>query len=235
MNGTSDRAALLQENLARVEEDVVRACTQAGRSRQEVRLVAVTKYVDTPVIRDLVRLGVQDLGESRPQELWRKAEALNGPARWHLVGHLQRNKVERTVPLVELIHSVDSDRLLSALQQSATKLGRSVRILAEVHLSDEPTKQGFLPDELPRLPELLADKPALHLEGLMTMAALTADETQARRTFARLRQLRDQLSTTLGRPLPELSMGMTRDFPWAIAEGATLVRIGSALFTGLID
>lgn len=235
MNGTSDRAAVLRENLARIEEQLVAACTQAGRSRQEVRLVAVTKYVDTPVVQDLVQLGVQDLGESRPQELWRKAAAVSGPVRWHLVGHLQRNKVERTLPLVDLIHSVDSDRLLSALHQVATKLGRSVRLLAEVHLSDEPTKQGFLPEELPRLPELLADKPALYLEGLMTMAALTADETQARRTFARLRQLRDELSATLGRPLPELSMGMTRDFTWAIAEGATLVRIGSALFTGLID
>lgn len=235
MNGTSDRAARLRENLARVEEHLVRACTQAGRSRQEVRLVAVTKYVDTPIIQDLVPLGVRDLGESRPQELWRKAAAVSTPARWHLVGHLQRNKVERTLPLVDLIHSVDSERLLLALHQAASKLGKPVRLLAEVHLSDEPTKQGFLPEELPRLPELLADKPTLHLEGLMTMAALTADELQARRTFARLRQLRDELSAALGRPLPELSMGMTRDFPWAIAEGATLVRIGSALFTGLID
>jgi pyridoxal phosphate enzyme (YggS family) len=227
---TSDR---LQQNLAQVEEQIAAACRRVGRDRSEVRLVAVTKYVTAPVAQQLVELGVADLGESRPQELWHKAAAVTGSVRWHLVGHLQRNKVQRTLPLVDLIHSVDSLRLLDALQSTAAALQRRVCILAEFHLSGESTKQGFAPAELGLLAEALAARPALQLEGLMTMAALDADETQARRTFQQLRHLRDQLAGKLGRPLPELSMGMTRDFPWAIAEGATLIRVGSALFEGL--
>lgn len=226
-------AARLQQNLAQVEGQAADACRRAGRQRSEVRLVAVTKYVAAARAQQLVDLGVVDLGESRPQELWNKAAAVTGPVRWHLVGHLQRNKVQRTLPLVELIHSVDSTRLLDALHATAAAQRRVARVLAEVHLSGEASKQGFAPEELDALPALLAARPALQLEGLMTMAALDADEVQARRTFQQLRQLRDRLAARIGRPLPELSMGMTRDFTWAIAEGATLIRIGSGLFEGL--
>ncbi|HMP57715.1 MAG TPA: YggS family pyridoxal phosphate-dependent enzyme [Gemmatales bacterium] len=224
---------VLRRNLEVVAAALADACARAGRSRASVRLVAVTKYVSAEVAQQLVELGVTDLGESRPQELWRKAAAVTAPVRWHLVGHLQRNKIDRTLPLVDLVHSVDSERLLTALAAAAAARGQPVRVLLEVHLSGETAKQGFEATELPNLVETIQRWPGLHVQGLMTMAALGADEPTARRTFARLRGLRDELAARLGQPLPELSMGMTQDFAWAIGEGATLVRIGSALFEGL--
>jgi pyridoxal phosphate enzyme (YggS family) len=227
-----DRLQVLARNLERVQRRIEAACQRAGRPRSAVRLVAVTKYVDAATARLLWQLGVQDLGESRPQELWRKAEAVP-QARWHLVGHLQRNKVRRTLPLVHLIHSVDSQRLLECLEAEAPP--RGVDVLLEVHLSPEPSKAGFAPEELPDIAARTRSLERVRVQGLMTMAPLTSDRDEVRRTFARLRQLRDQVRQQLGEAgaWPELSMGMTSDFEIAIEEGATLVRIGSALFQGL--
>jgi PLP dependent protein len=229
----SETKDILKRNLAEVERRIAAACRKAGRARGEITLVAVTKYVDVEVTRQLFEQGVHDLGESRPQELWRKAVAVP-EARWHLVGHLQRNKVERTLPIACLIHSVDSFRLLQEIEKEATRQQRDVELLLEFNLSGEEAKHGFrLHDEMDDVAELLATSESVRARGLMTMAALDSTPEQARPTFAALRQLRDRLAHKLSVELPHLSMGMTNDFEVAIEEGATLVRIGSALFQGL--
>jgi pyridoxal phosphate enzyme (YggS family) len=229
-----DALQTLGDRLARIEERLAAACARAGRRRSEVTLVAVTKTISAEVAARLPRLGVSDLGENRPQELWRKAAALPGDVRWHLVGHLQRNKVERTLPLATLIHAVDSVRLLKAIEAEAARQDRNVEVLLEVNASGEASKQGFLPGELPDLAAELSAIKHVRLRGLMTMAAL--QEPQAcRPTFALLRRLRDQLRPHAGdvHDLHHLSMGMSNDFEVAIEEGATLVRLGTVLFEGL--
>lgn len=226
----------LADRLAKVEEQLTAACQRSGRPREAVTLVAVTKTVSADVARSLLGLGVRDLGESRPQELWHKAEVLapENP-RWHLIGHLQRNKVEKTLPLVHAIHSVDSLRLIHTLEVEAGKLGRRVPILLEVNASREEQKHGFKPEELPALIEELNKLRHLHVTGLMTMAALETDPEQCRPTFALLRRLRDELRPGLAdvHDLRELSMGMSHDFEVAIEEGATMVRLGTILFEGI--
>jgi pyridoxal phosphate enzyme (YggS family) len=222
----------IADNLAAVEERLNAACRRAGRTRSDVLLVAVTKLVSAEVAALLPELGVRDLGESRPQELWRKAALVTG-VRWHLVGHLQRNKIERTLPLVERIHSVDSRRLLTALEEACRQAGRTLPVLLEVNASGEASKHGFAPQEVPGLAAPLAEQQHLRVEGLMTMAAQEADPERTRPTFAALRELRDRLAAALGRPLPHLSMGMSNDFEIAVEEGATLVRLGTVLFEGI--
>lgn len=222
---------LLSVRLAAVEDNLRAACVRAGRTRGEVRLVAVTKTVSVEIAALLPQLGILDLGENRPQELWRKAEAIP-QARWHLIGHLQRNKIERTLPLVHAIHSVDSTRLLEALDE-AYRGPAPLPILLEVNASREASKQGFTVEELPRLVPILAKVKNLQVAGLMTMAAEEEDPERCRPTFQLLRDLRDSLERELGRPMPELSMGMSNDYAVAVEEGSTLVRIGTALFEGL--
>ena len=197
-----------------------------------VTLVAVTKTVSPRVAALVPELGVRDLGESRPQELWKKAEAVPNAA-WHLIGHLQRNKLDRTVPLVSLIHSVDSERLLAALGAFGCKREVPVRVLLEVNCSGEESKGGFAPELLPALADALPALAGVDVRGLMTMAAYEEDPRAARPTFARLRDLRDALRARTGLALPELSMGMSNDFEVAVEEGATFVRIGTTLFEGL--
>lgn len=226
-------------NLAEVRERITVAARGAGRSPDEVRLVAVTKYVDAATTRQLFDAGCVDLGESRPQQLWDKAAALKDAAiRWHLIGHLQRNKIRRTVPLVHLIHSGDSLRLLGELNRETAALAERppLPVLLEVNVSGEAAKHGFALDDLPQQVETLAGLKHLEIRGLMAMAGLDDDPTSARRDFARLRELRDHLRRDwAGRfTLNELSMGMSGDYEAAVAEGATLVRVGSALFEGVI-
>lgn len=228
----SDTREILAANLQQVEQRLVRACQRAGRSRESVTLVGVTKTVSIEVARQLVELGVKDLGENRPQELWRKAAAIDG-VRWHLIGHLQRNKIERTLPLVHRIHSVDSLRLLTALDAVETSL--PVEVMLEFNCSGESSKQGFTPGELPGIVEALGHVQRVRVVGLMTMAAYEEDPQRCRPTFAELRRLRDDLRRAVGgrHPLTELSMGMSNDYEVAIEEGATLVRLGTVLFHGL--
>jgi pyridoxal phosphate enzyme (YggS family) len=211
------------------------ACRRAGRDPSTVTLVAVTKTVSIEVAAALHALGVANLGESRPQELWRKAAALPRTVRWHLVGHLQRNKIERTLPLVEWIHSVDTLRLLEALEQEAARQQRTVSVLLEVNASGEASKHGFSPQQLLGLAEPLGRLEKVQVRGLMTMAALEDDPSRCRPTFATLRQLRNDLRGTLApqHPLEHLSMGMSNDFEIAIEEGATLIRLGTVLLEGL--
>jgi pyridoxal phosphate enzyme (YggS family) len=236
MNATHLRD-YLADRLALLEERVRHACARAGRPRSSVTLVAVTKYVGPTAATVLTELGVRDLGESRPQELWRKHKCLPPAVRWHLVGHLQRNKVERTLPLVTLIHSVDSLRLVGALEQEAEQQGRSLDVLLEVNASREANKSGFAPAEVPGLAAALTGLRRLRVRGLMTMAAETDDPEDCRPTFAELRRLRERLQAEVGdaHQLEHLSMGMSNDFEAAIEEGATLIRVGSALFEGVPD
>jgi pyridoxal phosphate enzyme (YggS family) len=222
----------LAERLASVMARIAAACARAGRRPEEVTLVAVTKTVSPEVAAVLPGLGVLDLGESRPQELWKKAGAIPA-ARWHLIGHLQRNKLDRTLPLCELVHSVDSERLLVAIHEFGVKRGAAVPVLMEVNCSREAAKGGFDPAAVPAVADTLMSLAGVRVDGLMTMAAYSDDPEAARPTFAELRTLRDQLRTRTGLPLPHLSMGMSGDFEVAVEEGATLVRVGSTLFEGL--
>jgi pyridoxal phosphate enzyme (YggS family) len=222
---------LLQERLAQVEARLEAACRRAGRARSDVTLVAVTKKVAAEAAEVLTTLGIRDLGENRPQELWRKAEQVKAPVQWHLIGHLQRNKVERTLPLVQLIHSVDSVRLLTALEEEGLKQGRQVLALLEVNASGEASKHGFAPAELREVVPVVRALRQVQVRGLMTMAPLVEPE-ECRPTFAALRGLRDELREALpGMEL--LSMGMSNDFEVAIEEGATHVRLGSVFFEEL--
>jgi len=222
---------VLTERVATVRGRITAACARAGRA-DDVTLVAVTKTVSVRVAGALPLLGVTDLGESRPQELWKKATALPS-ARWHLIGHLQRNKLEKTVPLCSLLHSVDSERLLMAVHEFGVKRGLPVPVLLEVNCSRETAKGGFIPEAVPALADTLMSLPGVRLDGLMTMAAYSGDPEAARPTFAELRSLRDRMRTLTNLPLPQLSMGMSGDFEVAVEEGATLVRVGTTLFEGL--
>jgi pyridoxal phosphate enzyme (YggS family) len=231
-----DPRQIIADNVARIRDRIAAAALAANRQPKEVKLVAVTKYVDAETAALLLEAGCTTLAESRPQELWAKAAASHlAAAQWHLVGRLQRNKVRRTLPLIELIHSVDGERLLAEINDQAQALEATPSVLLEVNCSAEAAKQGFSADELRRLLPLLPKYPRVKVAGLMTMAALEGGLTVAHANFAALRNLRDELAKQAppGVDLRELSMGMSSDFEAAIAEGATLVRIGSSLFEGL--
>lgn len=231
MNNELLRATLSERVLA-VRARITAACDRVNRDPTGVTLVAVTKTVSETVARLLPELGVPDLGESRPQALWAKAVAIAG-ARWHLIGHLQRNKLDRTLPLVELVHSVDSLRLLEAIDTFARKHSKRIPVLFEVNCSREANKGGFPPEEISSIAEKVPTFTGIDLQGLMTMAAHHDDPELCRPTFIELRQLRDQLRQESGLALPVLSMGMSNDFEIAIEEGATHIRLGTTLFTGL--
>jgi len=226
----------IRHNLDTVLRRIAEAARRSGRREDAVRLVAVTKRSPLEWIRPLVDCGARDLGENYPQELWRKAELLadlGSSIRWHLIGHLQTNKVKKTLPLARMIHSVDSLKLLHVLDQAAVGLADPPRICLEVNTSGEPTKHGWTPDQVLRDADAIAACRTIPVVGLMTMAAWGTTPQTARPSFIRLRQLRDLLQQKTGMVLEELSMGMSADFEAAIEEGATLVRIGSALFEGL--
>jgi pyridoxal phosphate enzyme (YggS family) len=227
MTDAEIRVCLLNR-LRAVEERIEAACRRAGRARTEVTLVAVTKTVGVQVARMLPELGVFDLGESRPQELWNKAEQMRDlPIRWHMIGHLQRNKVERTLPRTHLIHAVDSSRLLEEIDKQAKKLGAVTAVVLEVNASREPNKNGFAPEAVADAVAAAKAFANCRVEGLMTMAAYAENPESARPTFVEVRRLRERCA------LQHLSMGMTNDFEVAIEEGATLIRLGTVLFEDL--
>ena len=224
---------LIAQNLATVRDRMATAALRSGRSPDDVKLVAVTKYVGLEQVQVLVEAGCRDIGESRPQELWRKAEALADPSiRWHLVGHLQRNKVARTLPAISMWHSADSRRVIAAAETSARQTGLQIPVLIDVNISGDVHKHGFAPEDLEPLLAESMEISHLTVCGLMAMASREGGVVKARHNFAQLRQLRDRLQTVChtGINLTELSMGMSGDYEAAIEEGATLVRIGSALF-----
>lgn len=226
----------LNANWHHIRDAVHFAATEAGRSPQSVRIIGVTKYVDIDTTAALIAAGCKDLGESRPQRLFDKATSLveSAAARWHLIGPLQRNKVRRTLHTAHTIHSIDNWKLLQHVDTVAGELGRTPAALIEVNISGEAAKHGFSPDDLLNECETLCQVAHVSLVGLMGMAGLQSDLAEAQREFAALRLLRDQLAERTGLQLNELSMGMSGDFAQAIAEGATMVRIGSSLFEGLV-
>jgi PLP dependent protein len=237
----------LAEKLKDVQGRIAKACEKVKRDPAEVTLVAVTKYGAPEQIRELLQLGVADLGESRVQNLVQRAAAINEfhsrrvaandervPPRlkWHMIGHLQRNKVKQLLPMVSCIHSVDSLRLAEELEQLLEKGSRKLPVMLQVNASEEPQKFGVAVGAASHLAEQIATMKNLQLVGLMSMAAADASEKDARFTFARTREIFDELKFAKigGGNFRHLSMGMTNDFEIAIEEGATIVRVGSALF-----
>jgi PLP dependent protein len=226
---------MLSENLERIEGQISMACLEAGRPRAEVALMAVSKVHPVSAILAAEALGIRVFGENRVQEFQEKSVQL-GPAtgaEFHLIGHLQSNKAARAAELFSSVDTLDSLSLAERLNEAATRLGRRLAVLIEIKLSHEPSKAGITPDsdELPLLLEHLPGLAALELRGLMTVPPYLDDLTAVRPYFAQLRTLRDQLAAQHPRlSFAELSMGMSHDFPVAIAEGATQVRIGTALF-----
>lgn len=226
---------VISRNLNEVRHAIEAACTRASRSPEDVQLVAVTKYADLDWVRGLIEAGQHHLGESRAQQMCQRVKELPDDIHWHMIGHLQRNKVDMVVPVTELIHSIDSLRLLRKIDSSAAVAGKRQRVLLEVNVSGEEAKDGFAPTELSNhWPELL-NLQNVDIQGLMTMAPRVDDPESTRPFFRQLREFRDELvDHSEGRlGLPELSMGMSGDFEIAIEEGATQVRIGSRLFGGL--
>ena len=231
----SDFVARLRENYQAVEARIAQACQRAGRLRADVTLVAVTKYANWEWVEALVDLGHRDLGENRPQQLVERAALLNDPATWHLVGHLQSNKAKSVLPFASWIHSIDSLKLLEFINRQSMELPLRPRLLLEVNVTGEATKYGFTPAEIRESWPAIVQCRQVDIVGLMTMAPASDDPEAARPAFRDLRNLRDELQARSpdGPHLHHLSMGMTGDFEVAIEEGATCIRIGSALFEGL--
>ena len=221
------------ENLSRIHTEITDACRRVGRSPEDVKLVAVTKYAELSDVRRLIELDIIDLGESRPQQLAERADQLPDEIKWHFIGHLQRNKVKSVLFHAMLIHSVDSMRLLERISTVAAEMSLRPRVLLEVNVSGEASKDGISVDELRSQWPVFLAVPNVEIAGLMTMAPQSDDPEVARPVFRRLRLLRDELAIEAPPHvrLTELSMGMSGDFAVAIEEGATLVRIGSRLFS----
>lgn len=226
----------IADNVARIRESIADAAERSGRRPEAVSLIAVTKYVGIEEIDALVAAGCTEMGENRPQQFWAKAEQLQGrPIHWHMIGHLQRNKARRSLPYVTLLHAGDSLRLLEAVDRLSQEAGRVTDVLVEVNVSGDVAKHGFAPDEVEPLLPKLAELNSLRIRGLMAMASWGGSLDEARLDFIRLRKLRDKLAASCPPEisLAELSMGMSGDFEVAVEEGATMVRIGSALFEGI--
>jgi pyridoxal phosphate enzyme (YggS family) len=228
-------AERILSNLRDVKDRMAAAAARSGRAAGVVRLVAVTKSAEVEAIRVLVEAGQRDVGESRPQQLRDRAAALAGlPVEWHMIGQLQRNKVKYVVPTATLIHGVDSIALAEEISRRAAAQGCRAACLLEIN-SGEEQKGGVAPTDAVTVATAVAALPALDLVGLMTMAPLSDDPEASRPAFAALRELRDKINRSAfakaaDKPLTELSMGMTQDYEVAIEEGATIVRVGTALF-----
>ncbi|MGD9745110.1 MAG: YggS family pyridoxal phosphate-dependent enzyme [Verrucomicrobiales bacterium] len=220
----------IAERLQSVRAQVAAAAERVGRAPDGVRLVAVSKNHSVEAVAEAAAAGQVLFGENRVQEAAGKVSALPDHLDWHLIGHLQMNKVRKALPLFRMIESVDSAELAHAIDRIAEELGLIVPVLLQVNAAEDPAKYGFTAESVREtLPGLLR-LPRLQIRGLMTIPAFTEDAEGARPAFSRLRELRDALEHEQGIRLPELSMGMSHDFPVAIAEGATLVRVGTAIF-----
>jgi hypothetical protein len=218
------------ENLESVREKIAAAADRTGRNSSEIELVAVSKTHPAEIIREVVEAGQELFGENRVQEALAKIPLLPGKLRWHLIGHLQSNKIRKALPHFELIHGVDSLDLARDIDRIAAEEGVFPRILLEVNVSGEGSKHGFEPELLERHLEELLALPRLQIEGFMTMAPLAPEAEASRPHFRSLRELRDRLAQQAGISFPTLSMGMSGDYAVGIEEGATLVRVGSAIF-----
>lgn len=233
----------IEKNLKHIHREITEACRRVGRNPQDVSIVAVTKTVELDVIKNLIDAGVTEFGENRVQQmvlrageldnyLRRRRNPLPTPIRWHMIGHLQRNKVRKCIDVAEVVHSVDSLRLAEELSELAVKMEKHVDIMLQVNCSTEPQKYGCAVGAAMHMGELVTTLPNINFVGLMTMGPLGADPTKTRNAFARLQELFEEMRTEKigGEKFCELSMGMTHDYVIAVEQGATMLRIGSAFF-----
>lgn len=232
----SNSYKIIERNLSELQERIKTACSRSRYGQESVELVISTKYVDADIIRILSELGISCIGENRLQDTERKIEKLNDlELKWHMFGHLQRNKVKKAVRIFDLIHSVESVTLAKEINKESEKLEKNTRILVEVNVSGEETKYGLSPDEaIPFLQEI-NNLERINVEGLMTMAPIVDDPEICRPMFKGLRELSEKIreENIQNVEMKYLSMGMTQDFEVAIEEGANLVRVGSAVFKGI--
>lgn len=220
----------IAENLESVRARIASACARAGRAPGSVRLLAVSKTHGPEAVREAAAAGQRLFGENRVQEAAAKIPECPGQLEWHLIGHLQGNKAAQAARLFDWIHSVDSAKLLEALDRHAADAGRTLRALVQVNVSGERSKSGLPPDAVPEVLALADRLRSVQLCGLMTIPPLVEDPEKARPHFRKLRELRDAWAAETGLDLAELSMGMTHDMDVAIAEGATFVRVGTGIF-----
>ena len=220
----------IAENLEVVRQEIARAAAKAGRRAEEIELVAVSKTHPAETVREAVDAGQILFGESRVQEARAKIPLLPSRLRWHFIGHLQKNKIRQALPLFELFHGIDSLALAQEMERIAEAEGSRPRILLEVNLAAEASKHGFAPESLPPIMEQLLSLGRLSIEGLMAIPPIAPEAENSRPYFIALRKLRDELEPKFDLRLSQLSMGMSADYLVAIEEGATLVRVGTAIF-----
>ncbi len=218
------------DRLGAIRARIDAAVRRAERDPEEVRLIAVTKGVAAARVDEAIAAGAEDVGENRIQEAAEKYPEVRNAARWHLIGHLQTNKAGRAAALFDFVHSVDSKRIASALSAHRPAGRDPIGVLVEVELTGLPARSGVAESDVEALVQELVNVPSIHVMGLMTIAPFSQDPEDARATFTRLRHVRDHMEHVTGWALPELSMGMSNDFEVAIEEGATMVRIGRAIF-----
>lgn len=223
---------MLKENLAFVENEIQAACQRSGRKREDVTLIAVSKTKPVEMLNEAYDLGIRVFGENKVQELVDKHEVMPEDIHWHLIGHLQRNKVKYIIDKVELIHSVDSIRLAEAIEKEAAKHELTANILIEVNVAKEESKFGLMPEEVDAFIDKIAEFPHIHVKGLMTIAPFVEDPEENRPIFAHLRKLSVDIAkkNVDNITMSILSMGMTNDYQVAIEEGATMVRVGTGIF-----
>ena len=222
--------ASIAENLERVRERIAQAASKSGRSTDDVELVAISKTHEAAKVREAIEAGQNLFGESRVQEARIKIPDLPSNLHWHFVGHLQKNKIRHALPLFEMIHSIDALALAQDINRIAEEEGLHQRVLIEVNMAGEGSKFGFQPEKLRAEMESLLALPRLSILGLMVIPPIAEEAETSRKYFVELRKLRDRLQTEFHVDLGQLSMGMTNDFPIAVEEGATLVRVGTAIF-----
>jgi PLP dependent protein len=223
-------AETIAENLESVQGRIAAACARAGRATEGVRLLAVSKTYGPDAVREAAGCGQRLFGENRVQEAAAKIPACPGHLQWHLIGHLQGNKAAQAARLFDWVHSVDSEKLLEALDRHAAEAGRRLEVLVQVNVSGERSKSGLPPEAVPPLLARANDLRAVEVRGLMTIPPLSEDPEKARSHFRALREWRDRWEAETGMDLAELSMGMTHDLEVAIEEGATFVRVGTGIF-----
>lgn len=225
------RPAVIRENIALVRERIASACARAGRQEGGVRLIAVSKTFPAESIRAAYEAGLRDFGENRVQEAAAKQSTLQDrDITWHLIGHLQSNKAARACELFEWVHSVDAGHLAQKLDRAAAAAGKRLPILLEINLGGEESKSGIAENDAPDLATAIKELPSLALRGLMVIPPLFNDPEQTRPYFRRLRELAEKLRSAGATGITELSMGMSHDFEIAIEEGATMIRVGTAIF-----
>jgi len=222
--------ATVADNLEAIRERIAAAAERSSRKVDDVELLAVSKTFPVEVIQEAVDAGQTLFGENKVQELLAKQPTLSSKLRWHVIGHLQSNKIRKCLPLVEAIHGVDSIDIARDINRIGGELGLFPKVYLEVNVAAESTKYGFKPDALKLQLDDLYSLDRLYIQGLMCIPPFDANTEQTRRHFIFLRELRDDLQVRGGAPLPKLSMGMSHDFETAIEEGSAIVRVGSAIF-----